>query len=265
MIYTDHHVHSYYSPDSKADIKEYIIKAKEMGLDYIMFTDHTDFGTTDKDFMKLIDYDEYFNRMNGLQEEFNIPIKIGVEIGYEKNYKNEINDFLNKYPFDFVIFSIHYGDDKDFYRGDFFHGKTQEQSYHRYFEILLEMVENFSNFDVVGHLDYITRYGPFDNKYYEYERFKEIIDAILKVIINKDKGIELNTSGMRKSSNTFFPKKEVLKRYKDLGGKIITIGSDAHFNEHYSAGIVDGINLLKSIGYDQISYFENRMKKVMTI
>ena len=261
MIYTDHHVHTNYSPDSDADIKAYLTKAKALGLKYVMFTDHMDIGTTDELFEKPIDYKEYFKKMKSLQEEFEIPIQIGVEIGYEKNHKNEIEEFLGNYPFDFVIASIHYGDKGDFYLGDFFKGKTQKESYLRYFEIILEMVENFKNYEVVGHLDYITRYGPFDNKFYEYKDFKEIIDAILVAIIKKTKGIEVNTSGLRGPLNTTFPKEEVLKRYKDLGGKIITIGSDAHYNKDYSAGILDEISHLKSIGFSEISSFTKRAEK----
>lgn len=265
MIYTDHHVHTNYSPDSDADIRAYLTQAKALGLKYVMFTDHMDMGAADEFFEKPIDYKEYFKTMKSLQEEYNFPIQIGVEIGYEKNHKNEIDEFLGKYPFDFVIASIHYGDNEDFYLGDFFNGKTQKESYLRYFEIVLEMVEHFSNFEVVGHLDYITRYGPFDLKYYEYEAFKEIIDAILKAIIKKNKGIEVNTSGLRGPLNTIFPKKEVLKRYKELGGKIITIGSDSHYNKDYYAGIIEEMNHLKSLGFSEISSFTKREEKIVIL
>ncbi|MFA7533685.1 MAG: histidinol-phosphatase HisJ family protein [Tissierellaceae bacterium] len=265
MKYTDHHVHTNYSPDGEGKVEGYVLKAKEMGLEFVTFTDHADFGTKDKDFMVHIDYDKYFHMMKELEEKHNIPIKIGVEIGYEKNQKEEIRDFLGKYPFDFVISSIHYGDGRDFYLGDFFHGKNQNQSYMRYFEILLEMVENFYEYDVVGHLDYITRYGPFENKYYEYEKYKEIIDKISKEIIEKGKGIELNTSGIREEINDFYPKKQVLERYRELGGKTITIGSDSHRNIDYHAGIKEGIALLKSVGFKEISYFHKRIEKKISL
>lgn len=261
MNYTDHHVHTNYSPDGEGNVEKYISRAKEMGLQYIMFTDHADFGTKDKDFMVHIDYPKYFQMMKELEERHSFPIKIGVEIGYEKDQKDQIKEFLEKYPFDFVISSIHYGDGKDLYFGDFFHGKNQEESYMRYFEILLEMVENFQEYDVVGHLDYITRYGPFENKYYKYESYERIIEQILKGIVSKGKGIEVNTSGIREEINDFYPKKEVLENYLKLGGKTITIGSDAHRNKDYSAGIEKGIVLLKSIGFREISYFEKRIEK----
>lgn len=265
MIYTDHHVHTNYSIDSDADVRAYLTQAKALSLEYVVFTDHMYMGTTEEIFEKPIVYKEYFKTMKTFQEEYDIPIQVGVEIGYEKNHKNEIDEFLGKYPFDFVIASIHYGDKGDFYLGDFFNGKTQKESYFRYFEIVLEMVENFSNFEVVGHLDYIIRYGPFDFKFYEYEDFKEIIDAILKAVIKKNKGIEVNTSGLRGPLNTIFPKEKVLKRYKEFGGKIITIGSDAHFNKDYYAGILDEINHLKVLGFSEISSFTKREEKKVII
>lgn len=265
MKYADHHVHTNYSPDSDASIEGYLVKAKELGLDYVMFTDHIDMGTKDLEFQEHIDYDEYFKTMKALEEKYGIPIRVGVEIGYEKNYKEEIDEFLSRHPFEFVISSLHYGDGKDFYLGDFFHGKTQYESYLRYFEILLEMVENFSNFEVVGHLDYIIRYGPFDHRGYDYGDYKEIIDNILKAIIKKDKGIELNTSGLRGGLEATFPKTEVLKRYRQLGGKIISLGSDAHFNEHYYGDIADGIDFLRSLGFTEISSFKDRELETIKI
>lgn len=259
LKYIDHHVHTDYSPDSDADIEKYLIRAKELGLESIMFTDHRDIGGVNVNFQKKIDYKNYFKTMKRLEEEYEIPIKIGVEIGYEKNHKAEIDEFLNKYPFDFVIASIHYGHGKDFHLGDFFKGKTQEEAYLDYFKLVLEMVENFSSFDVLGHLDFIVRYGPFSDKTYKYSEYNLIIDEILKVLIKADRGIELNTSGLRSKLETTFPKEKVLKRYRELGGRIITIGSDCHSNRDYYGGVPEGIQLLKSLGFTKISSFDKRV------
>lgn len=249
MIYTDHHVHTRFSPDSDADVDKYIIKAKELGLEYVLFTDHMDFGTDDIDFSQYINYDKYIRYMKDLEEKYQFPIKIGVEIGYEKNHRKEIKEFLNSYDFDFIIASIHYGNGGDFYQGDFFTGKSKYEAYLSYFELVFDMVENFLNYDVVGHLDYISRYGPYEDRHYAYEDYKEIIDKILKAIIRNNKGIEVNTSGLRSSLNVTFPKDDVLLRYKELGGKIITVGSDSHFNEDYMADVKEVINKLKSMGF----------------
>lgn len=265
MKYIDHHVHTYYSPDSNADIEKYLIRAKKLKLESVMFTDHRDIGAVNKNFQNKIDYEEYFENMKKLEKEYEIPIRIGVEIGYEKNHKAEIDEFLNKYPFDFVIASIHYGHGKDFNLGDFFKGKSQLEAYLDYFKLVLDMVENFSNFDVLGHLDFIVRYGPFPDKTYEYDKYKTIIDPILKILIKKGKGIELNTSGLRSDLKTTFPKEKVLNRYRELGGEIITIGSDSHINEDYYKGIPEGIELFKSIGFNKLASFEERSIKYIKL
>ncbi|WP_414839155.1 histidinol-phosphatase HisJ family protein [Carnobacterium sp. TMP28] len=261
MLYTDQHVHTSYSPDSEAKIADYLIEAKKRGLDYVIFTDHADMGAIEEAFKKQIDYQEYFKVMKRFEEQYEIEIRVGIEIGYEINYKNQINELLNEYPFDFVIGSIHYGDGKDLYLGDFYQGKSQYDSYMRYFELMLEMVENFTNFDVIGHLDYIVRYAPFVVKDYEYKVYKEIIDLILKTVIKKGKGIELNTSGLRGPLKTILPKEEVLIQYKELGGKIITVGSDAHSVKEYYAGMSDEINHLERVGFSELSSFSKRKVK----
>ncbi|MBN2259486.1 MAG: histidinol-phosphatase HisJ family protein [Clostridiales bacterium] len=257
-IYTDQHVHTEFSLDSRGNMLEYILRAKNKGQTDIMFTDHVDIGNPDELFIEPIDYDTYIEYARKLSEKYDIDIKIGVEIGYDSAYHNEIVAFVNKYPFDFVIGSIHMGDGLDFYTGDFFKGKTQREAYYRYFELVEEMIDKFSDFDVVGHLDYITRYGNFVKKAYNYEEYKEIIDRILGKIITKGKGIELNMSGLRNDLNVTHPKREVLEQYFHLGGSIITIGSDAHFIKDYGAGIKEGIALMKEIGVKEINYFHKR-------
>lgn len=254
MTYIDHHVHTSFSPDSNADIEEYIVTAKELGLDHIIFTDHIDFGAMDPDFFDSINFDDYFETMKKLEAKHKLTIKVGIEIGYEKNYKEEIKEFLSKYDFDFVIASLHYGNGLDFYQGDFFHGKTKEEAHIEYFNLLLEMVENFTDYHVVGHLDYIIRYGPYEDKTYRYEDYKEILDRILKTIIKNKRGIEVNTSGLRQGQNTTFPNGDLLKRYKELGGEIITVGSDAHFNDEYRADFEKVIKQLEDMGFKLKNY-----------
>lgn len=248
MKYVDHHVHTEFSPDSDAEVVKYISKAKDLGLDYVLFTDHMDFGTTDSDFKEHLDYEKYRDHMKRLEDQYEIPIKIGIEIGYEKNYRDEIERFLDSHGFDFVISSIHYGNGLDFYLGDFFTGKAKDQAYMEYFNIVLDMVKNFKTYDVVGHLDYISRYGPYDDKHYDYKDYKGIIDEILGTIIGNNNGIEINTSGLRGDLAVTFPKDEILLRYKELGGELVTVGSDSHFVRDYKADFREVIDNLNSIG-----------------
>jgi histidinol-phosphatase (PHP family) len=224
----DTHIHTNYSPDADktATFKKYIDKAKELGLKEIIFTDHVDFDPAHPLFKVPIDYDKYIKDFKNLtKNNQGINVKLGVEIGYQTHVKEEIETFLKTYPFEHVILSIHYLEKKDLYTKDYFQGKTKKEAYTIYFEKVLEAVNEIDDFSVVGHLDYIPRYSDFGD--YEYTEYQTIIDQILTAIINKNKGIEINTSGFNYEGRQY-PKKEVVDRFVELGGTIITIGSDSH-------------------------------------
>lgn len=227
MIKRDSHIHTNYSPDADPDatFEAYIKKALELGLEELVFTDHVDFDAVHPLFHKMIDYDTYIEDFRRVQQTSPIPIQLGVEIGYQPHVKSQINTFLNTYPYDYVILSIHYLEQKDLYTQEYFQNKTKKEAYQRYFETCLDAVRSMNNFDVFGHLDYIPRYAPFDD--YEYEDYKDIIDEILRELISKGKGIEINTSGYTTEQRAY-PKVEVVRRYIELGGTILRYGSDAH-------------------------------------
>lgn len=254
----DHHMHTAYSPDADplASFEAYVKEAKRRNLKGLMFTDHVDMDTPEALFHDLIDYNKYASDLDSIRKNAQIPLYMGVEIGYQPQLKEALNTFLNTHPFDFVIASIHVGDYKSFYEGDFFEGKTDFEAYTRYFEICLEMVKNYDNYDIFGHLDYIIRYGK--NKQYRYEDFQALIDSILLTIIKKGKGIEINTSGIRYQLNTMHPSLTLLKRYKALGGRMVTIGSDAHKVNDLQSGFDEALALLKEAGFTQVTQFKGR-------
>lgn len=256
----DHHMHSNYSPDAdpKATFRAYIEKARKMGISRLVFTDHVDFDSTSTLFDEPIDYDRYLKDLKQVEKEEKFPLSLGVEIGHQPHLNERNHAFLSAHPFEFVICSIHTGDGLDFYNGAFFKGKTQKEAYQRYFEICLETVENYEDYDIFGHLDYIIRYGGFRERRYVYEDHKETIEKILKTIIQKGKGIEINTSGLRYGLGMVHPTLDIMKAYKRLGGKIVTFGSDAHFVKDYYAGFDETIALLKEAGFDEIAVYEKR-------
>ena len=133
-----------------------------------------------------------------------------------------------KYPFDFVIGSSHVVHGIDPYYPHYYDGRSEDEAYLEYFESILENLHTNVDFDVYGHLDYVVRYGGYENKVIDYEEFRDILDAILAELIKKDKGIEINTSGIRYGLPNPHPNIDIIRRFKELGGKIITIGSDAH-------------------------------------
>lgn len=254
----DYHMHTCFSGDSEADPREHVKQAILMGLDEICFTDHRDFDYPIDSFD--LDVEKYYQTIMALKEEFKDEIKIkwGIEIGLDMNYQKEINELINRYPFDFVIGSIHVIDHTEFYYGDFFNGLSKEQAHRYFFEETLRCVKNFDCFNVLGHLDYIMRYGPYGNKMIDYDKYQDLIDEIFKTLIAKNKGIEVNTSGYALLKTCGFPNFEQVKRYYDLGGRIITIGTDSHTSDRVGEHVEDVKINLEKIGFKDVTTFTNR-------
>ena len=192
------------------------------------------------------------------QAKTSVSLDVGVEIGYQPHLKKRLKTFINSYPFHFVIASIHLGDGLDFYNGDFFKDKTKKEAIQRYYDIVLEMVKNYDDYDVVGHLDYIIRYGDIQKEEYDIFEYMPVIKKILKILIAKNKGLELNTSGLRYNLGFIHPMNEILTLYKELGGTLVTIGSDAHAIADFQADFNQAIKKLKSLGFKTITEYKNR-------
>lgn len=263
MINADFHVHSNFSYDCEVEPKEQIESAIDKKLKYICFTDH--YETDEMNFIN--NTQKYINKIGELKLIYKNKIKIlvGVEIGLDTNFKDNIINYTNNYKFDFVIGSSHkiYGNDPAM--GEYFNNKTEKQAYLKYFESILENVKTFNNFNVYGHLDYVVRYGPNKNKYFDFSNYKDVFEEILKIIIQNGKGIEINTAGLRKNLGYPHPHKDILKMYKELGGEIITIGSDSHFSNHIGYKFDQVKKLLKDIGFKYYTIFDNQKSKFYNI
>ena len=266
MNITDHHVHTEFSGDCSTPMEVIINRAAELGLKEVMFTDHVDFDYPSKDISFEVDFEKYIKFLKKFSAQYKeIDILMGVEVGYQPHLNERINELLNSYKFDFVICSVHAWNGEELDKGDLFKGKSQREGYRAYFESVKYTIENFNDFDVFGHLDFIVRYGDFENKTIRYEDYKNILDEILLMIINKGKGIELNTSGLRYNLKSMHPNREILTRYFELGGRIITIGSDAHELKDLCADFDKAIKELKEIGFKEITTFKNRKPNFIKI
>ncbi len=261
MIYTDYHVHSTLSHDGISTMNEHIEKAISQGLKELCFTEHYDIYDGVKSNLKTIDVENYNNEFLKLKEVYKdkINLKFGIEIGLQPDIEEIIKGMVKKYDFDFVIGSSHITCKKDISKDiSFFEGISRHQAYMKYFNEVLKNITIYDEFDVYGHIDYIVRYGGYEDKTLEYDEFSDILDEILKLIIKKDKGIEVNTSGIRYGLNTPHPNVDIIKRYKELGGSIITIGSDAHRCEDLCSNFEDVKDMLKDLGFTYYTIFDKR-------
>ena len=267
MIHADMHMHTWFSTDSEACPCDMADEAVRKGLKTICFTDHFDKDDLEWGEEGIFDVDAYFVEMQKLQEEYagKLSIRIGIELGLRTYLKDYYEELTKKHPFDFVIGSVHNVPYKKDAEGNIlytdpaaeklFTDRTDKEAYRLMMETTLENVRTSDCFQTLGHLDYVVRYGKSREKEYSYTDYADIIDEILKLLIEKEKGLEVNSAGLKYGLPFAHPHPDVLKRYRELGGEIITIGADAHKPEHIAYDFAKAEEILKSCGFKYYTEF----------
>lgn len=263
----DSHVHSNFSRDSKIEIFdacEYAIKNNICGLS---FSDHLDLDFPEREeFWWKSDFASRQNQLPALIAKYGKKLKIvqGIEVGLQKHVLQESQAIINQYQFDFVIASVHAVNNNDLTQAEYFVNKNKDEVFLSYLEAIFEMLELFHDFDVIGHIGFLRRYCPYEDKSMPYVKYREILDAILQKTISLNKGIEVNTSGYRLNLGPL-PGIDIVRRFLELGGEIITLGSDAHITEHIGFGFAEAQKELKEIGVKHIAYFVERKPRFIRL
>lgn len=272
-IVADTHLHSDFSSDGKNSMTEMALSAIKKGLKTIIFTDHLDFNypvcpnpkTGKVEIFKQLNADEYRTAIEKLQSETKnkLQILIGIETGLQPDNSilDKTKDFTDLLKPDFIIASTHCACGQVLAPYSFFKGKTQEEAYRKYLEDVLANLSMTDNYDTAAHLDFIERYYPAKNvedKLLKYAQFADIIDEILLTLIRKDKALEINTAGIRYGLGVIHPSLEILTRYKALGGKLVTIGSDAHEANDIAANFETAVQYLQKTHFNAYCIFKNR-------
>jgi histidinol-phosphatase (PHP family) len=245
-------------------MEDMIRQGISLGLSEMCFTEHNDFDySVSEDVpqgMFELNPDSYLYELIKYKEKYadQITIRFGLELGLQKHLSRRNAAFAKAHEYDFIIASSHICGGRDPYYPSFFEGRTKEEAYREYFESILENLKVFSNFDVYGHLDYVVRYGPAAEEGYSYEMYQEILEKILQKILDMGKGIELNTSAFAKGLKEPNPCTDILKRYRSLGGELITVGSDAHSPAQIACAFDRAADILKDCGFTHYATFENR-------
>lgn len=257
MFFADYHTHSSFSSDSDTPMEDNIRQAIALGLSEIAVTDHIDLDYPDPDYPFWFDYEPYRAEVERLREKYRgkIIIRLGVEMGLQRHVYDQIRQMIADNEYDFIIGSSHCVDRCDLCMPDFFVGKTKEEAYERYFEDVLYHVEHCPVFQVYGHIDFISRYGGYADPTLTYDQYAPVLDRILRGLIDQGKGLEVNTSGFRYGLNRTHPQFDILKRYYDLGGRIVTVGSDAHRPEDIASHFEQAHTLLLAAGFQEVTRF----------
>lgn len=250
----DYHIHTEASDDSNISMISYAKRALELGFDEICFTDHVEFALKSPIVRGEVDYyKNYIDFLSKFEQTDNLVTKFGAEFGIQSDNIQSFEEFFKKYPFDFILLSTHTVNNQELYDGNFQKGKTQKEYNEAYYNQLLNVVKEFKNYSVLAHVDLIRRY---DISYYSLEHTYPFIYEILKQAVSDNKGIEINTSCFRYKIPDLTPSIDIIKLFKQLGGEIITIGSDSHDTSHFGYNISDVHKQLRQIGFKSFYTFD---------
>lgn len=277
----DYHVHTEFSDDSHEPMEEQAKRAVSLGLQEMCFTDHVDYGIK-KDWneggieyrggdgiglaaeelqpLANVDYPKYFAEFSRVKTDFaeeidlRCGLEFGVQVGTIPKYEALFAEYADK--LDFVLLSIHQVENKEFWNQEFQQGRSQQEYNERYYQEMYDVMKNFKHYAVLAHLNLISRYDKQGK--YPFAAVRDMIAEILKLAIADGKGIELNTSSWHYGLDDTMPARDILRLYKDLGGRIITIGSDAHSTKYLADHMEEARAILRdAIGMQEVYTFRN--------
>ncbi|MDY3919872.1 MAG: histidinol-phosphatase HisJ family protein [Candidatus Limivivens sp.] len=264
----DFHIHSSFSADSDTPMEDMVQEGIRKGLRLMCFTEHMDRDyPDDPEHAFEVDTAAYYQELMALKERYapQIQLLFGIELGLEPHLAASHRGYLADWPFDYVIGSSHLVNRRDPYYPSFYEGREEADCYLEYFQSVLTNLQAFSEMDAYGHLDYVVRYGPNQNRYYSYEAYRDILDEILKLLIEKDVALEVNTAGFKYGLGHPNPQEDVLRRYRELGGEKITVGSDGHAPEHLAFAFGQIRSLLESCGFRYYTVFHRRRAEFLPL
>ena len=259
----DQHCHTIYSPDASKEstFEAYIKSAEKKGLSHLTFTDHVDYEANAKIFDQIPDFTAFENALKAVQKNTNVKLQMGVELGYQPHVLDRMNALVKAHDFGLVILSVHYVKGFDPYDGSLFKGRSLVDALKLYFETVLEAIQAFDDFQILAHIDYVFRYLDNGLEGVNFDHFSSILDAIFKTLIKKNKVLEVNTAPYRKSYAVSEPVYALIKRYYDVGGRLISLGSDAHHPNDLTADFKQAAKRLQAIGFQDTIFIENQTQE----
>lgn len=252
----DYHMHSRVSFDGHDTGKALAKAALAAGLKEICFTDHLDYDPLAEKQVMLFTQEDYRKEYDGLELP-GLKIRRGMEFGMNPDNGETFREDVKAYPYDFILGSVHFVDGLDVYWKPYWEGKTVEEAERRYLEETLRCVRCHDTFDVLAHLNFVSKAAANPApRPLPYETHREIVDEILRTLAAKGKGLEMNTSGVDRCGG-YLPTADFFRRFKELGGEIVTVGSDAHRCNRVGQYCREAAELLNSI-FGYVCTFENR-------
>lgn len=261
---TDGHNHTkHFSVDAEQTIDELINEAKAKGYTRIGITEHYEIDFPEDGLNWMFDLNEYDREFVKWQEKAGeLELLKGVEFGYQSHVAEDIDKTASLIPFDVVLLSVHLFRGKDFYVDRECYKLPAKDLHREYMEMMAEMCERCDNYDVAAHYDYINRYTDNKSDFVTYDECPDVFDRFFEALITKEKALEINTKSIYKHRTGGFtrdlPDPAILNRYRQMGGKLITLGSDSHFKGSLAVCFDDAVEYLRSLGFKESVYFKDR-------
>lgn len=264
----DNHNHSQFSFDGQRTSVEASSRAAiSAGLEGICFSDHCDhyvpamkasFEDLKPEYFDVTEQQTEIDRVQNMLGD-RIHILKGIEIGMYEECHDQIRNVLSCNSFDQVLASVHYIEQTDPYYGGYYEDKDWKQAYGGYLETIYREMTWLGDFDIMGHYDYIVRYAPYPVTSIRYRDFSDVFDEMFRYLIQEGKALEINTKSYEGHRGRIVElDQDVLLRYREMGGEIISLGSDSHDSSRVGAGFSHHAGLLKNLGFRWTAHYEKR-------
>jgi histidinol-phosphatase (PHP family) len=255
----DYHMHSTASCDSRATMAEMCRSALQRGIREIAFTEH--FDPKPEDICAgYYQPDGYFAALDEARREFapqGLTIRAGVELGEHHLYSDVHRPVLDAWPYDVALGSLHWVGDDSVFDADYFRAHSPRDAFEAYFTELAAMVR-FGGFDVLAHADVIKRAAYPVYGHFAIAEWEALVREVWAACIDQGIGIEINTAALRQAVHEVHPGPESLRWYREMGGDILTIGSDSHRPDHVGYGLDVALDAARAAGFTRLASFERR-------
>lgn len=256
----DYHLHTYFSCDADASMEVMCRAALAQGIEEIAVTDHVDFTPQDPCYL-YFQPESYWSALQECRRMFDghLTVRAGIEVGEPHLYPAEVRSLLSSYEYDFVLGSLHWADGRPLFRESFFDGLSLDDGVALYFEELACLAEE-GEYDVLAHMDIVRRaaYRCFGRRELDLRPHEAQVRRVLRVVAERGKGLEVNTAYLRKGIGDPGPSVQVLRWFREEGGRIVTLGSDAHRPEEIGVGLDRALSMVRKAGFERIATFEKR-------
>ena len=267
MLPQDYHLHTRFAGDSQSEMDAVCARALARGLREIAFVDHHDFETFSPEFnrLRLQEYRAEIERCRSIYGK-RLAIRCGVEIGEAHAFPAQARELLASFDFDVVMGSLHFIGETATWNGQYFRRYTLEDGVRTYFAELARMVAE-SDFDILGHFDVVlfAIYHTFGLVRLDYTPYAEAVRSVLGTLVVRRKALEINTKSLRGRMGEPNPPLQVLRWYRELGGELLTLGSDAHEVESVGVGLELALAMAREAGFTHLASFEGRQATMVRI